>query len=207
MRSLPIMLVSASILIALPASAQTPNQPITKREPDAVDIATTPVGDLNLRKDEIPEILIEAQESPYDLTGLKRCDALITRINALDVVLGPDIDLQQDEAQRISAGRVAQSVVGSLIPFRGLVREISGANRQERLIQSAILAGIAQRAFLKGVGETKGCRYPARSATPDAIARYQEQEKIRRAANQKAEENAEKAETDKKVATQPSPAN
>ena len=45
------------------------------------------------------------------------------------------------------------------------MREISGANAQNRLVESAIQAGVARRAFLKGYGEAKGCRYPARSAT------------------------------------------
>jgi hypothetical protein len=60
---------------------------------------------------------------------------------------------------------MAQSVVGSLMPFRGIVREISGANDQRRKVQAAIEAGYARRAFLKGVGQERGCRYPARSAT------------------------------------------
>ena len=70
----------------------------------------------------------------------------------------------------MSAGRVAQAAVGSFIPFRGLIREISGANEQERKIQAAVQAGVARRAYLKGVGEARGCRYPARSAGPADIA-------------------------------------
>ena len=83
----------------------------------------------------------------------------------LYAVLGEDLDLPQADSTGVSTGRVAQWVVGSFIPFRGLIREISGANSQERKIGTAIQAGIARRSFLKGVGQAKGCHYPARAAT------------------------------------------
>jgi hypothetical protein len=56
-------------------------------------------------------------------------------------------------------------VVGSLIPFRGIIRELSGANDQQRKVSTAIQAGVARRAYLKGVGQQRGCAYPARAAT------------------------------------------
>ena len=87
-----------------------------------------------------------------------------------DAVLGEDLDLPQADSTGVSTGRVAQWVVGSFIPFRGLIREISGANSQERKIGTAIQAGIARRSFLKGVGQAKGCRYPARAATPQVVS-------------------------------------
>ena len=34
----------------------------------------------------------------------------------------------------------------------------------------ALYAGSVRRAFLKGVGQQRGCAYPARSATPEVIA-------------------------------------
>ena len=61
-------------------------------------------------------------------------------------------------------------MVGSFIPFRGLIREISGANEQERKLQLAIYAGSTRRSFLKGVGYQRGCPWPARPATPAMLA-------------------------------------
>lgn len=133
----------------------------------------TPVTDLNLRKDEIPALLIAAQDRPYDVTGLSRCAQIASAIGELDAVLGEDIDVAQERDRRTSAGRIAQSAIGSFIPFRGLIREISGANAQERKLQTAIYAGSVRRAFLKGIGQQRGCRYPARSATPAVIASRQ----------------------------------
>src|SRR5258705_4295618 len=47
------------------------------------------------------------------------------------------------------------------IPFRGWVRKLSGAERHDRFVQGAINAGAVRRAYLKGLGEAKGCDPPA----------------------------------------------
>jgi hypothetical protein len=155
---------------AEPPKQEAPDKPITNRDVGAKDVALTPLSDLNIRKGEIPPLLIAAQERPYDLTGMTRCPQIAAAIGELDAVLGEDLDVAQAKGQRMSAGRVAQSVVGNFIPFRGIIREVSGANNQERKIQTAIYAGTARRSFLKGVGQQRGCRYPARSATAQVIA-------------------------------------
>lgn len=146
------------------------DKPITERDVGAKDVAMTPLSDLNLKKSEIPQLLIDAEVDPYHLRGMVRCPQIASAIGELDAVLGDDIDVAQAKGRNISAGRAAQEALGSFIPFRGVIREISGANSQQRKIQNAIVAGTARRAFLKGVGQQRGCRYPARSATPQIIA-------------------------------------
>jgi hypothetical protein len=42
------------------------------------------------------------------------------------------------------------------------VREVTGAASNERALQAAYTAGMARRAFLKGLGRGRGCAYPAR---------------------------------------------
>lgn len=160
--SLPLTLIAAP---ALAQPDEPADRPLTNRDPNAMDVAATPVTDLNLRKDEIPQLLIDAQIKPYDLSGLGRCSQIAATIGEFDAVLGDDIDLPQTPGQRVSPGRMAQYVVGSFIPFRGLIREVSGAADQQRRMNAAISAGLARRAFLKGIGQERGCRYPARSAT------------------------------------------
>jgi hypothetical protein len=144
--------------------ADKPEKPVTQREPNAVDVVTTPASDLNLKKDEIPPLLIAAQNDPYGLAGMRRCADLSRAVRQFDAVLGDDFDVAQAKGTKLSAGRVAQSVVGSFIPFRGIIREVSGANAQERRLQTAVYAGSARRAFLKGVGLQRGCPWPARPA-------------------------------------------
>lgn len=171
--------------------AKEPDKPITQQEVGAKDVALTPLSDLNLKKGEIPQLLLDAEAQPYALSGLTRCPQIAAAIGELDAVLGEDIDVAQAKGRNISAGRAAQEALGSFIPFRGLIREVSGANSQQRKIQNAILAGTARRAFLKGVGQQRGCRYPARSATPAVIAQAQaEVEAAERARNQPKERKA-----------------
>lgn len=153
-----------------PARSGEPERPVTQNNPNATDVATTPLTDLNLRKGEIPPLLTQAVEKPYDLDGLVRCPQIAAAIGELDAILGDDVDISALTGNGITVGRVAQSVVGSLIPFRGVIREVSGAAEHQRRLQTAIYAGIARRSFLKGVGQARGCRYPARSAPPEVIA-------------------------------------
>jgi hypothetical protein len=181
-RSYLFLPLAAAALVSLPATAsaqnkpadpsraEEPAKPITERDVGAKDVALTPLTDLGLRKGEIPQLLIDAQYWPYDLTGLTRCPQIAAAIGQLDAVLGDDIDVAIAKGQSVLPGRVAQSVVGSFIPFRGVIRELSGASAQDRRVQAAIYAGMARRSFLKGVGQQRGCRYPARSATPGIIA-------------------------------------
>jgi hypothetical protein len=48
-----------------------------------------------------------------------------------------------------------------LIPFRGWVRKLTGAERHSKEVASAIAAGIVRRAYLKGIGQSHGCETPA----------------------------------------------
>jgi hypothetical protein len=173
MRLIAFATGSALILLAQPALGREddepepakPTQPLANRDVGAMDVAKTPITDLNIHKNEIPQLLLDAQASPYNTAGLGRCSQIAAAVGEFDAVLGQDVDLPANATPRVSPGRVAQSVVGSFIPFRGIVRELSGANAQDRALQYAIQSGLARRAFLKGYGEAKGCRYPARSAT------------------------------------------
>lgn len=166
-----------ALTCAAPAAAAAPDEPkpaepakpITDQDVSMGDAALTPASDLNIKKDEIPALLIAAQTRPYDLTGLRQCPRLSAAVSELDAMLGPDLDMPAAERERITAGRVAQAAVGAFIPFRGLIREISGANAHERKVQAAIVAGSARRAFLKGYGEARGCKYPARSVSYETL--------------------------------------
>lgn len=179
--------LTAALLATAPAAARQADRPITDSEPDVMDVAKTPMTDLNLEKVDIPPLLKTAIRKPYTLEGVKTCGEISAAVEKLDAVLGPDIDLPSEGRDMISAGRVAKWAVSSFIPFRGLIREISGANAQDQAVLAAARAGIARRAFLKGVGEAKGCRYPASPASPAviqarALALHRQQEKHGRVA-------------------------
>jgi hypothetical protein len=151
-------------LAATPAFARDQEQPIAGRTPNAEDVAMTPVTDLNLKKDEIPGALIAAAIDPYASTGLRKCSDIAAALAPLDAALGPDMDVSEPTGERVSAGAVAKSVVASFIPFRGVIRELSGAADHQREFQAAIYAGAVRRGFLKGVGQQMKCPYPSRPA-------------------------------------------
>ena len=124
MRISPVLLLPLILTgTAAPLSAsqdQPVDKPVTDQAVSAGDVVRTPFSDLNLRKGEIPELLI---------------------------------------------------------------REISGANEQDRRLLLAVQAGFARRAFLKGFGQARGCRYPARAAVavtapPSATAKRPRGQKV-----------------------------
>ncbi len=132
-------------------------------EPDAAEVAKTPLRDLNIDARDIPEVLAAAERDPYATAGLGKCKAIIAEIAALDSVLGADYDIAEDRGgDRLSEGRIGQSVVGSILPFRGILREVTGAADNDRKLRAAYTAGMVRRAFLKGWGLGRGCAYPAR---------------------------------------------
>lgn len=115
---------------------------------------------------EAPPKLLAIQGDPYSLAGMGKCSAIIREITELNDVLGPDVNetVDKDRAKKReeTAGRVAGSLAGSIIPFRGLIGEVSGANAERRRYAAAVYAGTVRRGFLKGVGLQRGCKAPAR---------------------------------------------
>jgi hypothetical protein len=149
--------VFGGALGSLPAAAQV------MPEPDLKEVAKTPLRDLNIQTQVIPSELVAAARDPYAIAGMGKCNALVTQIAALDSVLGADYDIADEDGNaRFSQGRIGQSVVGSILPFRGILREVTGAAANDRELRAAYTAGMVRRAFLKGVGLGRGCRYPAR---------------------------------------------
>lgn len=163
-----------AVLAAGSAQARDPDGPVTDDGVSAREVATTPLGDLHLDSEDIPETLLAAQRDPY--ARLSHCGAIMIEVSRLNLVLGEDYDTAGWQERKLHAGRVAQSVVGSFIPFRGVIREVSGANDHQRKMRDAISAGYMRRAYLKGLGEATGCKYPARPAT-DAIRELIEAER------------------------------
>lgn len=169
-------ILAACITLASSTSALAQTA-VSPKDVTAEDVVTKPLSDMNLKKEEVPPVLIAAQDHPYSLAGLKTCKAVQAEVGRLDAVLGDDIDVAEEQSRGSkrgnSVGNIAKSIVGSLIPFGGIIREISGANANERQWQMAIYAGSARRAYLKGYGQQRGCRYPARAASATDIAMLQ----------------------------------
>lgn len=155
--------LAATLAMGWAALAPLPLAAQAMPEPDATEVAKTPLRDLNIDARDIPEVLQAAALDPYSTKGLGKCNTLVSAIADLDRVLGADYDIAQDDgSDRISEGRIGQSVVGSVIPFRGILREVTGAADNDRKLRAAFTAGMVRRSFLKGWGMGRGCAYPAR---------------------------------------------
>lgn len=183
----PALLLTAA-LAPSPAAAQ---RTVTDESVSAMDVAKTPLTDLNLDKDQIPPVLQRARAAPYADPGLDHCAEILSEIGDLDAVLGEDFDTAPPAADDgIDTGEMAQRVVGTLIPFRSIIRTLSGADRHASALRQAIAAGLMRRAYLKGLGQAMDCPYPARPAPPEVIAAAISQ---REAAEAAREETAEAA--------------
>lgn len=144
----------------------------SKRQAQISDAATTPLSDLNLVRAEIPPVLVAAQRSPYAPPLDRACPALAADVQALDAVLGPDLDTPPtpNNPGLVERGgnALGNAAVGALrgaaegvVPFRGWVRKLSGAERYSKDVAAAIAAGTIRRAYLKGVALSSGCPAPA----------------------------------------------
>lgn len=158
-------------------SSPKPDVPVTSSSKQSTEArftqaATTPLSDLNIVRAPIPPVLVAAQKSPYGLPADASCGALGTEVQALDAALGADLDTPvtaanpslidrgTGAAEDAAVGAVRRTTEG-VIPFRGWVRKLSGAERYAKDVSAAIAAGTIRRAYLKGLGQAKGCTVPA----------------------------------------------
>ena len=130
-------------------------------EKRAGEIATQPARDVGVQKIDIPPAIQQAAAAPYSLSGLRSCAQLNQAIAELNDVLGPDyssgVTVHENRVGKLAEAG-GKTVVNTIIPFRGLVREISGAAPAERRLDAAIQAGYARRGFLRGVATVRKCR-------------------------------------------------
>ena len=150
-----MIVFSAALALAAPAMAQ---QKETVGQA-AGDIATQPLQDTNIKRKQIPEILELARGGPYRAEGTRNCATIASEIGQLNAVLGADFDTAQ--VRTIDRGRqaanVGKTVMQSLIPFRGVIREVTGAAAGQREWDAAVDAGIARRGYLRANAQMRRC--------------------------------------------------
>jgi hypothetical protein len=120
-------------------------------QPTLQGAVTQPLRDLNLMRTKVAGPLQTARAAPYDVANLKKCETIRAQIAQLDRVLGPDVDEEQNQpglAKTLAASAIRSAVK---LPFSGVIRRLSGADARERMRQQSVQAGMARRAFLKGV--------------------------------------------------------
>jgi hypothetical protein len=168
MKLLALALLPLPLALTLTAcSTPAPTAPPGSAN-SVTQVATTPLSDLNLVRAEIPPVLALAQRGPYALPAERSCEALGKDIQALDAVLGADLDTPVTAANPSLVDRGSDAATGALrsaaagvIPYRGWVRKLSGAERYAKEVAAAIAAGTIRRAYLKGLGQAANCVAPA----------------------------------------------
>lgn len=173
--------VAALATLAACASSETPRGSAPGAAAGSADspggaklaqAATTPLSDLNLVRADIPPVLAAAQKAPYATPALVSCEALAGEVQAIDAALGADLDVPSTAANPSlierggsAAGDAAVGAVRGaaegVVPFRGWIRKLTGAERYAREVAAAIAAGGIRRAYLKGLGQAAGCTAPA----------------------------------------------
>ncbi len=168
MRTLQLRLFSAAITGAALSIAGCASSPTKQVEQTAL----TPLSDLNLVRAEIPAILKDAVRDPYAEPQVVTCPNLASEIDALDAVLGADLDIPAPDGKPSMTDRGSEAAgnaaMGALrrtaegvVPFRSWVRKLTGAETLARETAAAIVAGSIRRAYLKGLGQANGCASPA----------------------------------------------
>lgn len=154
------------LLSATPLAAAPPGEKEKSANDAMGDAVASPLADLNVKKNDIPPLLLKIRDDPYAISGLRNCNAIIAEVRALDGVLGPDVDRIEidvtDRKRKETAAAVTKGAISSLIPFRFLIREVTGARSAEQAYREAIYAGVIRRSFLKGYGQARRCRAPGR---------------------------------------------
>jgi len=153
-------LACVASFLASGAIAQTPHRGSETTGDRARQIATQPARDVGLQRTTIPPVLERIGADPYSVSDLGTCARLSAAVIELNAVLGPDYGSAPARGvgrreQAAEAG--GRALVDSVIPFRGVVREISGSAEAERRLQAAIEAGFARRGFLRGLHRARGC--------------------------------------------------
>lgn len=154
------VLMTVVLMLGLSACASTVGSDRAKSR--GGNAMTRPLHDLSLMRTAIPPELAAAATAPYGVEHQADCTALRTEIGTLDALLGPDLD----QARAKGPGFAEDTAIAALqsvfdLPFRGIVRRISGAEQLDRDKARAVLSGMVRRGYLKGLARAANCPPPA----------------------------------------------
>ena len=137
-----------------------------------------PLRDLGWIREDPPEILKQVASAPYALAPSWTCETLLLELSDLGVVLGPDLDFPTVDGTppTIDAEQVMSNAVTGVwsLPYRGIIRWVTGAGERDRELRNAILAGTVRRAFLRGVILAVPCLPPPAPGAPETESALRE---------------------------------
>ena len=120
---------------------------------------------LGLTGADIPPLLKTVQADPYREPAEPACDSIPQEILALDQLLGPDVDGAPAKTSKV---HMALNYLRGMIPYHGYVRFLTRADSRDKALQRAVTAGVARRAFLRGLEAHMQCAPAAQTKVADA---------------------------------------
>lgn len=154
-----------AVLLGMLAAACTTASPGpgTSTQPrPIITAAQQPLRDLSVLREPTPTVLDEALRAPYAVPD-GGCPAARAQGLQLDAVLGPDVDAPKPKEGRVQAFTAEAVRSAASLPYRGLVRKVSGAAALDEARSAAILAGMVRRGYLKGL--LRACAGESTAAT------------------------------------------
>jgi len=155
---------AADAALADKSRKETAKVPQTSAEANTDNLGSAvvaPLRDINVVRSDIPDLLKKAVADPY-APPKAGCAPLKAEIEQLDAVLGDDYDDPKDDNKDESVSRPVLGVVAStitdVIPMRGWVRKLTGAERHDQMVREAVKAGFVRRGYLKGLMNAGSCQ-------------------------------------------------
>jgi hypothetical protein len=144
--------VAAAAIFGL-GGCTTVADPAAPRDPVG-EAVVQPLADLSLLRADVSPELGAAAAEPYRPAA--DCGAIAAELADLDARLGPDVDAPARPAT--AAGFAGDVVTGAAsLPFRGVVRRLSGAHKRDRAAAAVVLGAMVRRGYLKGARDTLRC--------------------------------------------------
>src|SRR5689334_185110 len=101
---------------------------------------------LGLMGPEVPPLLKTVAADPYRAPAEPACRSIPAELTALNEVLGPDTDEHVKGKSHLVANALG-GAVRRMIPYRGVVRFLTGAGQKDKDLTAAVMAGFARRGF------------------------------------------------------------
>ena len=115
---------------------------------------------------EIPEALKAVAADPYRAPAEPACQSIPAELAVLNDALGPDADEHVKEKSHAVANALS-GAVRRMIPYRGVVRFLTGAGEKDKALRAAVMAGFARRGFLRGLEANLHCATEVAAATAE----------------------------------------
>ncbi len=167
----PLLAACGSVETVSEKSHLVTEKSLTDKDKSTADLAfsaaMTPLEDIGLRKRKIPELLKKLMDDPYQIPADFQCEAVKAELADLSLLLGDDADkpkaaLSAREQYMEVGGNLVQDAVVSVVrsqtdflPFRSILRRLTGANSHEKAVNKALQAGNMRRAYLRGLSDAK----------------------------------------------------